>query len=204
MTLTHGRQALRAAVQFTALLAASCTTHSLVTPPASADIRSADSEPLDPLAKLAVDLVEADAAYALGDSDRLAQLVSQIRNRGANPLDKSAPDLVALWQESAESGAPPMRGRALGPGYLRGSLGQGSTVSLHQLLLAGEPTSIAIGSRQPGDLRLRIYDGKDKLVCERDPAHARTCRFTPVFTQRFRIELSNRGPSDAVYYLTMD
>ena len=100
--------------------------------------------------------------------------------------------------------APPLRGRALGPGYVRGMLDVGATASLDQLFLSGQATTIAASSTPRQAMRLRLFDAAGKLICDQSPADARDCRFTPVFTQRYRIELRNGGPQSAHYYLVVD
>src|SRR3546814_1711901 len=88
---------------------------------------------------------------------------------------------------------PPLRGRALGPAYVRGTRAPGAATSMMQLFLSGQPATIAANSNPSKGLRLKIYEADGKLVCDRRPAQSGDCRFTPVFTQRSRIELSNGG-----------
>ncbi|HMN53808.1 MAG TPA: hypothetical protein PKC32_06405, partial [Sphingopyxis sp.] len=101
-------------------------------------------------------------------------------------------------------GAPPVRGRALGPGYVRGTLAPGAAGRMDQLFLSGQAATVAANSRPQKHLRLKIFDGAGQLVCDRSPAHVRDCRFTPVFTQRYRIEIANGGAATAHYYLVVD
>ena len=98
----------------------------------------------------------------------------------------------------------PVRGRALGPGYVRGTLAPGAARRMDQLFLSGQAATVAADSRPQKHLRLKIFDGAGKLVCDRSPAHVRDCRFTPVFTQRYRIEIANGGAATAHYYLVVD
>src|SRR3546814_1850002 len=93
-------------------------------------------------------------------------------------------DLVAV---------PPLRGRALGPGYVRGTLAPGAATSMMQLFLSGQPATIAANSNPSNGLRPKIYEADGKLVCDRRPAQSGDCRFTPVVTQRYRIEERKRS-----------
>ena len=154
---------------------------------------------------VAADLAAADAAHGNGDKPLLASTLLRLGQRGARPLDAAvADDPVPAWRAAVADKLPPLRGRALGPGYVRGTLAPGNETSLNQLFLSGQAATIAADSQPQSELRLRIYDGDGKLVCDRTPAHARDCRFTPVFTQRYRIELSNGGARRVNYYLVLD
>lgn len=154
---------------------------------------------------IAADLAAADAAHRDGDKPMLTSALLRLGQRGARPLDAArADDPVPTWRATVADRLPPLRGRALGPGYVRGTLAPGNETSLNQLFLSGQATTIAADSQPQSELRLRIYDGSGKLVCDRTPAHARDCRFTPVFTQRYRIELHNGGARQVNYYLVLD
>ena len=92
----------------------------------------------------------------------------------------------------------------LGPGYSRGRLGPGENAVLQQTFFSGQKTALSVGERETANLRLRLYDADSRLVCEHVPAHGRVCRFTPIFTQRYKIEIRNEGKRDAVYYLAVE
>ena len=157
-----------------------------------------------PASRLARDMLAADAAFETGDRVALADAVQRIERQAPRPIDGAAPDPVRRWRAALPDVAPPMRGRALGPGYVRGTLAPGAARRMDQLFLSGQATTVAANSRPQKDLRLKIFDGAGKLVCDRSPAHARDCRFTPVFTQRYRIEVVNGGAATAHYYLVVD
>src|SRR5690606_5746054 len=110
---------------------------------------------------------------------------------GVHPLDTSGQALLARWRDAVPAGVPPMRGRALGPGYANGTLEPGAAISLDQLFLSGQVATIAVRSTPLVEMHMRIHDATGSVVCDSRPAHARDCRFTPVFTQRYRIELNN-------------
>lgn len=169
------------------------------TPPAPANAA------LDPVAQVALDLAAAEELYHRGNMPALAQLVQRLRQQGVHPIDEADASHLETWEAAAGiPQAPPFRGRALGPGYNRGTLSPGQNAVLSQIFLSGQKTAISLGERPPAKISLRLYDSKDALVCEHAPARGKVCRFTPVFTQRYRIEIRNGGKRDAVYYLAMD
>lgn len=176
-----------------------CTAHGLE-PPAARTAAAAESR----ASQLAADLAAADTAFEAQNRPALVAALTRITRRSARPLDPGAPDPVPLWRAAVPGDVPPLRGRALGPGYVRGTLAPGAATQLEQLFLSGQAATVAANSRPRDELRLRLYDAAGKLVCERAPASARDCRFTPVFTQRYRIELNNAGAAAARYYLVVD
>lgn len=167
-------------------------------PSVSADAASS------PASRLAADLAAADAAFAAGEMRRLAAMLPGIERADPRLLDGAADDPVAAWRAAVPDAPPPLRGRALGPGYVRGTLDAGATTSIDQLFLSGQATTIAASSTPRQAMRLRLFDAAGKLVCDQTPAYARDCRFTPIFTQRYRIELRNDGGQSARYYLVVD
>lgn len=154
--------------------------------------------------RLADDLVRAEAAYDAGDTAALAIFLHRIEMRGAEPALTTDPDLIALWRTRVPDTLPPVRGRALGPAFSRGVLQPGKTMATEQLFLSGKAVTVTVGVGQRRDVRLRIMNAQSRTVCEQEPAHARDCKFTPLFTQRYRIELHNIGTGDARYFLVVD
>ncbi|RIA44686.1 hypothetical protein DFR49_2945 [Hephaestia caeni] len=157
-----------------------------------------------PASRLARDMLAADAAFEAGDRAALAAAVKRIERQGPRLIDGDAPDPVRRWRAALPDAGPPLRGRALGPGYARGTLAPGAARRMDQLFLSGQAATVAANSRPQKNLRLKIFDRAGKLVCDRSPAHTRDCRFTPVFTQRYRIEIVNGGAATAHYYLVVD
>ena len=155
-------------------------------------------------AQLALDLAEADDAFSAGDRQRLRTVLERLRTSGARALDEDAPDRLAQWSQAVGGDFVPFRGRALGPGYKRGTLSAGASTAIDQVFLAGRSAEISVGTRQSAPFRLRLYNAEGQMKCELDPARARACRFTPLFTQRYRIELRNGGRTQAVYFLAVD
>lgn len=182
------------------MLLTGCTAHSAPPMVGASGPESGASR----ASRLAEELVAAETAFDAGDDKALVAVLTRINRRSARPLDADAIDPVMLWRDRVRGAVPPLRGRALGPGYVCGTLAPGAATSLMQLFLSGQPATIAADSKPSQDLRLVIFDADGKPVCDRRPVRGRDCRFTPVFTQRYRIELSNGGASKADYYLVVD
>ena len=172
-------------------------------PPAQSASRGSLSTQ-DRAARVAVDLAAADLAFEQGDTATLAPLLTRLRAQGAHPLDSSNGDPIAQWEAASGDTGPPFRGRVLGPGYSRGRLAPGANAVLQQTFFSGQQTALSVGERNPAKLRLRVFDAKSRMVCEHAPAHGKVCRFTPVFTQRYKIEIRNGSRRDAVYYLAIE
>ena len=188
----------------TAVLRTACVAAllSACTPVANAPLARSSSPAAsvaqDRSALVATDLAAADLAFEQGDTAALAPLLTRLRAQGAHPLDASDGDPVAQWEAATGTDEPPFRGRVLGPGYSRGRLAPGANAVLQQTFFSGQKTALSIGERN------RVFDSKSRLVCEHAPAHGKVCRFTPIFTQRYKIEIRNGGQRDAVYYLAVE
>lgn len=175
------------------------------TPPPDTTAASAVPDaPVSSALRVAADLAAAEHAEAAGDTAALAAAVSRLRNRGARALDPAAEASLSRWSAVTGSGLAPLRGRALGPGFRRDTLAPGESRVLEQLFFAGKPAEISLGGSSDSRLRLTLRDAKTRAVCQHDPASGRSCRFTPLFSQRYGIEIANGGQSDATYFLVFD
>lgn len=166
-----------------------------VTPP-----RAASSQAL----RVAADLAAAAQAEADGDGSALTAAVTRLRNRGIEPQGPEAEASFARWSAAAGADPAPLRGRALGPGFQRGTLAPGEERGLEQLFFAGQPAEIALSGDVGARLRLTLLDAKNRVACEHDPGMGRSCRFTPLFSQRYRIEIANKGQRRASYFVVFD
>lgn len=167
---------------------------------------SPEAPPLDAgsAAITAFELSSADDAYTKGDDAALSAMLSRLINRGVKPLNPEAELNLAQWAEASEGSGGLLRGRALGPGFHKGTLRAGGSSVMNQIFLSGEAAEIAVSSKGSQPLRFKLLDAKSRAICDFDPAQGRTCRFTPVFTQRYSIELINGGRRDARYFLVFD
>ena len=153
---------------------------------------------------IALALEDAAAADAAGDAQGLARALRVVDAAGARPLEPAGEDPVAGWRTRAADAEPPLRGRPLGPGYRSGRIAAGGRDSFAQLFLSGTASTIAISAPSGDRVALSVVDKDDKPVCKREGARGGACRWVPLFTQRYTIEVQNLGPSDARYFLVIE
>ncbi|UAB78390.1 hypothetical protein INR77_01175 [Erythrobacter sp. SCSIO 43205] len=155
-------------------------------------------------ARLAQALADAEAAHENGEQTRLAQLVSALTISGLAPRDEGSTDYVSQWSLATGGEAIPFRGRLLGPAYVRGELAPGEVWKSAQTFKSGEPSTLAVSHKGSGPVSLSVSDQSARSVCNAPGQKAPACRFTPLYTQRYSIELTNTGPGRAVYFLVFD
>lgn len=132
-----------------------------------------------------------------------AQAVATLDRIGvrADPADVDGQAALAEWRTRAGNAQPPMRGRVLGPAFRRGWLDAGARLQLEQLFLAGQAANVAVAAAPGEGMRLAISGPDAGGTCA---GEGRSCRWTPIFTQRYTITVHNRGTMRARYYLVMD
>lgn len=168
---------------------------------ASTDTSSVET-PAEVSERVALALAGADTAAEAGDRAQLVQALRVIDAVGARALPGIADDPLPAWRRLASDPAPPMRGSLLGPGYRHGRLDSGQSTRIEQLFLSGKRAKIAISTPDRSALTLRVRDARDGPVCERSGTGG--CQWVPVFTQRYSIEIANRGAGPARYYLVVE
>lgn len=173
---------------------------------AAAPVDTAPPErPLPTRAELiASALEEAAAADAAGDAEGLARALRVVDAAGARPIEQAGEDPVPGWRSRAADAEPPLRGRPLGPGYRSGRIAAGGRDSFAQLFLSGTASTIAISAPSGDRVALSVVDKDDKPVCKREGTRGGACRWVPLFTQRYTIEVQNLGASDARYFLVIE
>lgn len=183
-------------------LAAVLTASACASAPA---VSSAGAAPETNVAvRLANALADAADAEARGDTRTLAKAVQIIDGSGSRPLEASPTDPVPAWRDAARGEAsPPYRGRPLGPGYRSGKLGVGGRESFSQLFLSGTGATIALSAPTGDKLALRVLDPQAKPICTDESGRGGLCKWIPLFTQRYTIEVMNRGAGDARYFLVV-
>jgi|GEM_PF-1444184 len=155
-------------------------------------------------ARLAQNLADAEIAHEAGESAKLAQLVNALKMSGLTPHDQNSADHVSQWSLASGGEAVPFRGRLLGPAYVRGELAPGEVWKSAQTFKSGEPSTLAVSHKGSGPVSLSVSDQSARRVCAEPGQKAPACRFTPLYTQRYSIELTNKGPGRAVYFLVFD
>lgn len=154
--------------------------------------------------RIADALAEAEAAHDTGANERLSLLVSALQASGTAPRDQAETDMVAQWSQTAGLQTIPYRGRLLGPAYVRGELAPGESWRSAQTFKSGVPSTLAVSHKGAGPVRMKVSDQRERLVCAPGNGAKPACRFTPLYTQRYDIELINEGVGRAVYYLVFD
>lgn len=185
-----------------------CTMHEAEritsVPDPEQNLSAAAADPLTSAERLVENLVRADQAYTNADPQELTIYLDRIDRQGARLVDDSGLDYIAEWRQMAPAAGPPMRGRALGPAYMRGLIEPQNRVSTNQIFLSGKAVSISVGANPKLGLELTIRNADNKIICERSRSNSRECRFIPTFTQRYAIELHNAGDANARYFLVIN
>ncbi|MEL7318454.1 MAG: hypothetical protein AAFN04_07415 [Pseudomonadota bacterium] len=153
---------------------------------------------------IATRLAKGEQAYEVGDQDTLADIVTALSASRIRPLDASQTDTLAMWQGASGAQLPPFRGRLLGPAYVRGELAPGEVWRSAQTFKSGEASTLSVSHKGLGPVRMTVSDAKARKVCAERRMKSPACRFTPMFTQRYEIELTNEGDENAVYFLVFD
>ena len=184
-----------------AIALASCATNAQHSGRA-APVREALAIPADPAEGVAKLLAEADRAQ--GDPQRLGLILAALDSLGARAMP-GEPDPVAQWRAKAVTpDTPPYRGRVLGPAYKAGMINPGATVRLPQLFDGGRSARVAVATPGQAALDFTVLDGEAKPVCPPAKARTRECMWTPLFSGRFEIVLTNPSSNAAGYYLVID
>lgn len=154
--------------------------------------------------RVALALAAAQTAQSSSDRAGLARALGVIERSGARPLDDwKGPDPVPTWRAQIADGVAPMRGSPLGPGYRTGQVRAGRSDSFEQVFLSGRKTTIALSTPGNSPLTLQVLDADRRTVCSTGDAR-RACRWIPVFTQRYVIEVHNAGNQLADYFLVVE
>lgn len=171
---------------------------------AGSGMSASPKEAVNPAMQLARAFAEAADAETAGDAKALARAVRVIDASGSRPLAESNADPVPGWRSrTAGAGNPPYRGRPLGPGYRSGLLNPGARETFNQLFLSGTGASIALSAPTGDRLALKVLDPQAKPICTDETGKGAMCRWVPLFTQRYTIEVTNLGKGDARYFLVV-
>ena len=154
--------------------------------------------------RLALDLADAEAAYDSREKVRLSKLLNGLYASGLAPKGDDQTDMLSMWASASGREAQPYRGRLLGPAYVRGELAPGERWTSAQTFKSGEPSTLAVSHKGAGPVSISVSDQRERSVCSTAGSTPPSCRFTPLYTQRYSIELVNEGTSRAVYFLVFD
>jgi hypothetical protein len=154
--------------------------------------------------RVALALSSAQTAQTHSDPAALAQALAVIERSGARPLgDWKGEDPVPAWRALVPESPSPLRGSPLGPGYRTGKAPPGRSDSFEQVFLSGKKASIALSTPSDTPLTLQVLDADRRPVCTTADAR-RACRWVPLFTQRYVIEVRNGGNRVAEYFLVVE
>lgn len=194
------------------LLVASIASVACAHQPQASDASTAAVEQADPAhARLAQVLREGLQAQARGEdgADALLSAANRLYALGAHPADGGS-DLAGAWRsEALAAGAkpvsPPMRGRALGAAYARGSLAAGARNAIRQVFLAGQAASVTVVPLSEQPIEVAIGPESKAGICARKATRPQAnCRWVPGFTERYVIELANSGSQPVDYFLIVN
>ena len=155
----------------------------------------------DALADAAALLVAADNAR---DAAARTPLVERLDAMGVTVAKGESEDPLDAWRAEREGSATtPYRGRALGPAYRRARVEAGQSMTLEQIFYAGERAEIVAQATGDAEIGLAISNPRTETVCTRSLKPRAQCRWLPLFTERFSIELENRGARSASVYIVI-
>lgn len=163
-------------------------------PPLAADASTAEAA-LDALAR-------AEQAAQANNRQELGRQLARLEALGVRFESEEDVANIARWRSEADL-PPPMRGPVGGPAVRRGSIAPGRSVEFGLAFLAGERAAIAIHARRGPAVHISIADGQATTVCTRQTRRG-SCVWTPLFTQRHTIRLSNDGTRTAQYHLAIE
>ncbi|WP_237449482.1 hypothetical protein [Novosphingobium silvae] len=187
---------------FAAILCAALCTAPCAAAPAAPTAAQDDAPALGE--RVALALSSAQAAQAGADASALAQALGVIERAGARPLAEwQGQDPVPAWRALVATTPSPLRGSPLGPGYRSGKAAPGRSDSFEQVFLSGKKASIALSTPSNTPMTLQVLDADRRPVCTAADAR-RGCRWIPLFTQRYVIEVRNGGDRVAEYFLVVE
>ncbi|MCP5396456.1 MAG: hypothetical protein H6918_06955 [Sphingomonadaceae bacterium] len=138
------------------------------------------------------------------DEARHERAVLVLQRLGLKPAEGEA-DVLTRWSAALpEDRRPPLRGRLLGPAYRSGVLEPGATLSTNQLFEGGKKASVSLSGKSKAALAVQIHDQRERNVCAPDPGNPRNCRWTPPYSGRYSIKVSNPGEKPVRYFLVIE
>jgi len=158
--------------------------------------------------KRVIELIKTgEAARAKQDVQTLLQTAQTLREMGAQPVTGTE-DLAKNWTVMAESmqtdksALPPFRGRIKGPAYRKDSLAPTATETIEDIYYAAEQAQLTLEPMSGAKLSWSIFeaDTPNDPVCQSQPdAGTQTCRFTPLWTAKYKIRIVNESGQNASY-----
>jgi hypothetical protein len=153
--------------------------------------------------------MEAAALLAAADeaSNRAerAPLLARLDELGVHLADDATDDDPLEDWRRADKGPDdqPSPARALGPAYRTARVAPGQSLVIEQIFLAGQHARIAAQTSTGGRVALAISNPRSEPVCTRQLAPSASCNWMPIYTERFAIQLHNRGRQPVRVYLVI-
>ena len=153
-------------------------------------------------------ITQGDEALARNDGTRLRQAAQSLQSLGAAPIS-GTDDLAKNWLVTAQTfsiddgeTSVPYRGRIKGPAYRKQSLAAGEQDIIEDVYYAAEAAEMTLKSLQGHELYWEILDPKtdERPVCAGQTlSKPQSCRFTPLWTAKYNIRISNISDQDTTY-----
>lgn len=141
-------------------------------------------------------------AELASDAAERAPIIERLNAMNVVLAEGEAEDPLATWRSEYQAkGGTPYRGRTLGPAYRRAQVAPGARLKIDQVFYAGERAEIAAQASNGGNVALAIHNPRNEAVCAKSLAPSANCNWLPIFTERFSIELENRGTQPASVYI---
>jgi hypothetical protein len=180
----------------------SAETAAAVEPSAAVDTRVPEAH------KRVIDLVVAgENARATNDVKTLLQTAQALRDMGAHPITGTE-DLAKNWTVMAETmqtdeTAPiPFRGRVNGPAYRKQNLVPAESDTIEDIYYAAELAELTLETLSGAPLSWSVYEvgnEQDQMCQSVGETSTQSCRFTPLWTAKYKIRIINDSRQAASY-----
>lgn len=193
---------IRTALIVASAMLAGCAS-SVGADPVRPDAIQSDPVAADTLRQIAALLEQADDAGRRGDVAALGTVLAKLDAMAATPQGEHAGRMMEEWRALAPDAAPPLRGRALGPAFRTGRIAPAQAEIFEQTFLAGKRAAIVASTPSDAVLALQVSRADAAPVCHETARQSR-CSWTPVFTGRYAIRISNPGREARRYFLVIE
>lgn len=153
-------------------------------------------------------ITQGDQALQAGDGAALRKAAQGLQILGASPLN-GREDLAKNWLVTAQTisadegfKTAPYRGRIKGPAYRKQSLAAGEQDVIEDVYYAAEAAQMTLKSLDGPKLYWEIIEAQSdsKPVCAGQTLDKpQSCRFTPLWTAKYNIRISNISGQDTTY-----
>lgn len=152
-------------------------------------------------------IIAGEKFRAKNDVQALLQTAQTLRDMGAHPVTGTE-DLAKNWTVMAEAMrtdeavSPPFRGRVNGPAYRKEDLLPAGAETIEDIYYAAEQAELTLETLRGTQLTWSVYeaDNADEPMCQsKGETRTQSCRFTPLWTAKYKIRIINDSAQDASY-----